>query len=474
MDAFPLTFEGGRPGQPFINHRREAGVRIRWPISRRTAIGGDRLKRLSGRATPAIGGVILAVFSAVSITLAEERNPPMRQRPQIDRSPFAPNPTADSGLESRYLPTAAAAGFSKQSSDLLERARRELSVGAHASAEASAWQAIGVAAEAIDVGRGRGNDRVENFAAAGSRGFGKPGSMSGSAVGAVQAARVAILEARSFAPLIGGDSPPAIRGRIRSHRTPILQADTRRQNDRANSHEHPDERLSAGEAIDRYLDYARIRLAPVAAAHTDAAEAMDLLAAVYLRRDDPKTLPGPTALCLRRAAFQGQSDNASLALRLGQHLRVSGLSGEAEWVLTHALRRDPSAAVAEELARVFDRQNRPGDAERLRQWTRSSSFPRETNGDGLPVAAVETWTPAEFAAISPRLDPGGRPKSATRPAAGPRMGNGAPHADPGTGTQRPHMSRGQASSRPDRERTASRENESAWPTLGEAWRRVWK
>lgn len=418
---------------------------------------------------------MLAVSSIFSMAFADERNAAGRQRQEIDRSRFALSPTTDSAPHGRYLPTTAAAGLSQQCSDLLQQAGRELSVGAYASAEASAWQTIRVAAEAIDLGRNRGNVGVDDFASGGPGAFGTPAfGTPGSAVGAVEAARVAILEARSFAPLIGVDAPAAVRGRIRSHRTPILQADGRRRDARANDHERAEGRFSAGEAIDRYLEHARVLLAPVAAARTDAAEAMDLLAAVYLRRDDPETLPAPTAICLRRAAFQGQSDNTSLALRLGQQLRVSGLLGEAEWVLSHALRRDPSAAVAEELARVFDRQSRPEDADRVRQWTRSSALAGKPNGDGRPVAAIETWTPAEFAAISPRLDPGRRPDSGTRPVSGPARENGESRAGAGTGPRRPQMSGGQPWSRSDRERTALRENESVWPTLGEAWRRVWK
>ena len=458
-----------------MEYRREAVVRIRWALPTRTESGHDRLTPRSGPGTPALGGVMLAVLSVASMAFADERNPPVRQRQEFDRSRFVLPPTTDSAPHGRYLPTTAAAGLSQQCSDLLQQAGRELSIGAYASAEASAWQTIRVAAEAIDLGRNRGNVDVDDFASGGRGAFGTPAfGTPGSAVGAVEAARVAILEARSFAPLIGVDAPAAVRGRIRSHRTPILQADGRRRDARANDHEVAQGRFSAAEAIDRYLDHARVLLAPVAAARTDAAEAMDLLAAVYLRRDDPETLPAPTAICLRRAAFQGQSDNASLALRLGQQLRVSGLLGEAEWVLTHALRRDPSAVVAEELARVFDRQSRPEDADRVRQWIRSSALAGKPSGDGRPVAAIETWTPAEFAAISPRLDPGRRPDSAAATVAGPARETGQSRAGAGTGPQRPETADGQTGSRSHRQRTASREHGAGWSTLGEAWRRVWK
>jgi hypothetical protein len=97
----------------------------------------------------------------------------------------------------------------------------------------------------------------------------------------------------------------------------------------------------------------------------EAAAAMDLLASIYLGRADPKTLPSATALCLRRAALQGQPDNASLAARLGMHLTDLGLFQEARWALEHslAIKDDPQTTAA--LVQLLQRSGRAEEAEPL-------------------------------------------------------------------------------------------------------------
>ncbi len=110
----------------------------------------------------------------------------------------------------------------------------------------------------------------------------------------------------------------SMRRMIMSHQTAVLDS-------------QPIDTLTATDAIDRYLDEARVRLAGIAAKSVEAAQAMDLLAAIYLGRADARTLPSSTALCLRRAALQGQPANASLAMRLGMHLADLGLYQEARW-----------------------------------------------------------------------------------------------------------------------------------------------
>jgi hypothetical protein len=88
---------------------------------------------------------------------------------------------------------------------------------------------------------------------------------------------------------------------------------------------------------------------------------MDLLAAVYLSRAEVNTLPSATALCLRRAALQGQPANASLASRLGIHLADVGLFEEARWVLEHSLSIQADQQTSEALVKVLRRTGH-GDA----------------------------------------------------------------------------------------------------------------
>ncbi len=145
-----------------------------------------------------------------------------------------------------------------------------------------------------------------------------------SALEKLQLARQAIREARDFSGAYGSVDAEAIARMAKSHLTDVLD-------------NQPTLGLSATDAADRYLDNARVQLAPIAAQSVEAAQAMDLLAAIYLSRADARTLPSSTALCLRRAALQGQPSNASLASRLGMHLADVGLMDEARWALEHSM-----------------------------------------------------------------------------------------------------------------------------------------
>lgn len=166
--------------------------------------------------------------------------------------------------------------------------------------------------------------------------------------------------------------------------------------------------LTATDASDRYLDVARVLLAPIAKRSVQAARGMDLLAAIYLGRADSKTLPSATALCLRRAALQGQPNNASLASRLGMHLADLGLLAEARWALEHslAIRHDP--ATADTLVQVLRRSGRNDLAARMLGDLQNQS--KEVTGGRLQPGMEESGSPIAAASsvdAGPRSGQGG-------------------------------------------------------------------
>jgi hypothetical protein len=255
---------------------------------------------------------------------------------------------------------------------LIEQASTEYSIGAWASAETSAWEALRFAAEGVELAS------REGVSASGGRGH-TP------ALANLQIARTAIREARDFGGHYGVSDGNSIRRMAMSHQTAVLDS-------------QPVDTLTAADAIDRYLDEARVRLSGIAAQSVEAAQAMDLLAAIYLGRADAKTLPSSTALCLRRAALQGQPGNASLSLRLGLHLADLGLYREARWALEHSLKLDPSPEAYSALASVLRSSGYPDEAARI-----MASAPAATAEPGTPrtrIPQVETLSPEEFAAIS--------------------------------------------------------------------------
>ena len=203
----------------------------------------------------------------------------------------------------RWLRTSTSSASREVSRRLIEQASAEYAIGAWASAETSAWEGLRFAAEAVELAsRENANSPADGPNAA--------------ALANLQIARTAIREARDFGGQYGAGDRDSIRRMAMSHQTAVLDY-------------QPVDTLTAADAIDRYLDEARIRLSGIASQSVEAAQAMDLLAAIYLGRADVKTLPSSTALCLRRAALQGQPGNASLALRLGMHLADLGLYREA-------------------------------------------------------------------------------------------------------------------------------------------------
>ena len=294
---------------------------------------------------------------------------------RLCRNPRCPRCRPDLYLPNvpdRWLQSITTSSCATRATRLIDDAYREYSVGAWASAEASAWKALELLATGVDVA-----DRQT-----------APADTPVTAAIDLQSARDAILESRDFLTQGAAVDRDLMIGIAASHRTPVLAAGI-------------PPTMTPTEAVDRYLDFARVKLAPLASYQVQAAQAMDLIAAIGLGRSDARTLPEETALCLRRAALQGQPTNASLASRLGMQLADMGLDDEARWTLSHALSLSPSRDVAQALSVVM---NRLGDRQAAMRLTASlrQQMP-DAAAERSPRKRMPTiieLSPEQFASIS--------------------------------------------------------------------------
>ncbi|EMI17298.1 transmembrane protein, partial [Rhodopirellula maiorica SM1] len=158
--------------------------------------------------------------------------------------------------------------------------------------------------------------------------------------------------------------------------------------------------MSSTQAIEAYLDDARQTLAKLAGQSVQAAEAMDLLAAIYLTRGDDRTLPSSTSLCLRRAALQGQPQNATLASNLGMQLARVGMLTEAQRVLEHSVSLQNDPATQSALASVLRQLGQYQQAEKVSVELQAANYPSTQFPKGIRIPEVIQLTPAEFAAVS--------------------------------------------------------------------------
>ncbi len=281
-------------------------------------------------------------------------------------------PAAPIAESARWLPTTTADARFDQARRHLSEAMRAYDVRAWLSAEDSAWDAISASAEAIDLARRES-------------GLATPAAQTATAQ--LRLAHRAIVEARDFARWSSPGDAEAIARTARSHVTTVL-------------HGVPSTGLTSTEAVDRYLDAARVALSDLAAQSIEAAQAMDLLAATLLTRGEPKQLPQSTSLCLRRAALKGQPQNASLAFRLGAQLAEIGLLKEAQWALEHSLTLQPNADAATVLASVL---RRSGQADAAQHLLASYRYPTTigTVGSSPKVPHITQLSPEQFASVSP-------------------------------------------------------------------------
>jgi hypothetical protein len=276
-------------------------------------------------------------------------------------------PAITESKPARWLRSTTSTAAATVAQRTIARASQEMRVGAWLSAETSAWEAMHWAAEAVDLA---------------ARENGGQGQRSASALERLQVAEDAIREARDFSGSYGSLNLEGIRRIARSHQTKVLANQSL-------------EGITSMDAADRYLDEARTQLAPIAEASLEAVQAMDLLAEIYLGRADQKTFPSGTALCLRRAALQGQPKHASIASQLGMHLAAVGLLDEARWALEHSLSMEPNPRAAKTLASVMRRSGDADGATRL-----LASIPMSSQTNKITAPEIVQLSPGEFAAVS--------------------------------------------------------------------------
>jgi hypothetical protein len=213
----------------------------------------------------------------------------------------------------------------------------------------------------------------------------------------LELAQNAIRESRDFGGKYGQLDSDAIQRIVLSHTTDVLKGQSLRN-------------ISAIEAADSYLNVARVHLARLAKVRVEAAQSLDLLAAIHLGRNDAPRLPSQTALCLRRAALQGQPGNGSLAGRLGMHLAAIGLDKEAHWALQQAYATEPTEEIAQALDLVSHRANDRAEAIRIVAQMQSR-LPAGQEQKRGPVPTVLQLTPRQFASTSKSQHMAPRPVS---------------------------------------------------------------
>ena len=114
-------------------------------------------------------------------------------------------------------------------------------------------------------------------------------------------------------------------------------------------------------------------------------------------------LPGETAICLRRAALQGQPQNADLAARLGMQLADVGLVDEATWAFQHSLQLQYQPVIANRLASLQQQTGRPTIANQFVQQIalqRNTTRHREPEKASIEMPMIAQLSPDEFASVS--------------------------------------------------------------------------
>jgi hypothetical protein len=277
---------------------------------------------------------------------------------------------SNSSPRATYLKSSTARAAAENAVNLIERATIEYESKAWLSAEKTAWDAILQAAISVDL--------------ANQERFGTTAQTHPTCEMRLERARTAMTEARDFSGVYGPTDDIAIRRIARGHQTGAVAWDQPGQ-------------LGPNEASDRYLDYARTELAAIAGQSVEAARAMDLLAAIHLGRNDEKLMPSAAALCLRRAALQGQPGNASLASRLGMHLADVGLDHEARWAMEHSLAIEFDPVTAHRLIAVHQRV---GDVASAHQWIAAVNQANQHPAASQPMPNIVELSPSEFASVS--------------------------------------------------------------------------
>lgn len=320
------------------------------------------------------------VVSDHSLRLREAGNAEVPMRPVAPRSQPSSIKVvpaiSGSQRQATWLRSTSAKAQFAEAAEQLSSARHELDIRAWSSAEQSAWKALSHVARGMDIAT--------------------PGPPAESAVELLTAAKTAIVEARDFAGIDPLTGDLIVRQIIRSHGTPLVRLQMQTE---------PGFSVSADQAIDQYLNAARVELSKLARSRVEAAEAMDLLASIYLARNEPRFLPGPTAICLRRAALQGQPENAALARNLGRQLVEAGLEDEAAWALQHASHLQGNSVLTQTPRQAAVIQLTPGQFASISQPVNLQSPPsastREPSQHGSAIARQRSPVPVPRQVVSP-------------------------------------------------------------------------
>lgn len=233
------------------------------------------------------------------------------------------------------------------------------------------------------------------------------------------AARVAMKEAEDFenTALLSTD-PQLLKNLIQSHETPALKTSS-------------DASMARTTAAQRYRVYAKVCLLEAAQNHPWSSEVYYALGRSYQAQadaadGDPRALYW-RAIVYYRAAISIDRSNLLTANNLGYCLLHVGLDSEAQSVLISAVNITPTKPLLENLSVASERV---GD-QTTRQWALSAIRSMDTGSQALPsMPRVESLTPAQFAALSPR--------SASPSVASVSTNATSPASDlrPGSNTQR--------------------------------------
>jgi hypothetical protein len=336
------------------------------------------------------------------------------------RSNFiASTPPTPPSATTVYLASQTAQSQIDAAATLLRQAGLEYECAAYASAETSAWDALEKAATAIDLARAPRGPGAQVTGEA---------NQAGNALRQFYQGKRALIEAQDFVgPFAQGD-PQAIARLARAHQTTVVRetlppmmgsysAEARVRLGQGRGQQNSNAELpTASEAIDRYLDFARSQFSGIAADSMLAAQTMDLLAAIRLGRNETTQLPGPTAICLRRAAVQGQSTNADLVAKLGHQLADVGLIDEARWALGHSLTLQYNPANAARLASLNATAQQTAKSPYGSSILAATRVPEMQPNQPKRIPEITTLPPDQFAAISHSVIPGS-PQSETAPRA---------------------------------------------------------
>ncbi|MGI9472500.1 MAG: hypothetical protein ACR2NZ_13245 [Rubripirellula sp.] len=194
---------------------------------------------------------------------------------------------------------------------------------------------------------------------------------------ALEAAFDAIRESEDFCGRYGAANANALSRMVSSHQTPVLK-------------ERDASTVSAYEAADAYLSYARERIVSASGEMPEASHALVLLGRLEKQVSrSSRTYTDAVTVTLHRAAIDVQPSNAAAYRALGTTLLDQGLTEQASWALQRSVEITPTRPAYEGLLEVA---RRSGDAVAARACTAALNHP--ALGSEIPVMRLNA---SEFA-----------------------------------------------------------------------------